>query len=258
MSNSKKENSEAVAQQESKDIADSPTRYPKGKVMELAIQVVTALAVFGGIAITLATYYHKQSLIIWSVYFTVIMVLLVPFLFWQKRIWEQPNDPASLPKTEAKSIPTSSPTTDPTKTEEERPYIGIKELQVINFAAGQKPAVQLVWQNFGRTPAFNVSLKAYMDILPAFPKKPEYREIPGMPISEIFIPVGKEEYQSFGGIELPAPHFEAVQRGTLTAYIYGIGRYDDSLKRPHSVRFCFYYRPEAAMWSRCAQHNDTD
>lgn len=68
-----------------------------------------AKPILGGIAITLSTYYHKHSLIVWSVYLTVIVVLLVPFLYWQKRIWEQPQTPTQT-LSEVQSPPKSSTT----------------------------------------------------------------------------------------------------------------------------------------------------
>ena len=61
--------------------------------MDTAIAIAGFLAFVFTIILTIATYYHKQSLMVWSTYLTIVFGLLVPFLYWQKSVWSK-NDSA--------------------------------------------------------------------------------------------------------------------------------------------------------------------
>jgi hypothetical protein len=96
--------------------------------MEIAIAVAAALAIIFGISITVASHYHKNSLIVWFTYLTIIFALLGPFLYWQKREWAKAE--AAIPKIEPHApiaTPTHSPeaksTPDPTPKPEKPPKV---------------------------------------------------------------------------------------------------------------------------------------
>jgi hypothetical protein len=80
------------------------------KTMELAIQAAIALSILGGIGITLSTYFHKANLIVWTTYATVIFVLLVPALYWQKHVWETAPKPHPEPSIRGLLLPANDPT----------------------------------------------------------------------------------------------------------------------------------------------------
>jgi len=86
--------------------------------MEIAIAVAGALAIIFGISITVASHYHKNSLIVWFTYLTVIFALLVPFLYWQKRENERQaraafSDPLPVIAPSPKASPSPSPSASP-------------------------------------------------------------------------------------------------------------------------------------------------
>jgi len=90
-------------------------RHAKRSPMEIAIAIAGALALIFGIGITVASHYHKNSLIVWLTYLTVIFALLVPFLYWQKRENErQARVGFSDPLPVIKPSPVPSPSVSPT------------------------------------------------------------------------------------------------------------------------------------------------
>jgi len=63
-------------------------RHAKRTLMEIAYQASAALAIIGGIVITILQYYHKQTPTVWVTFVTVIFIALGFCCFWQDKIWK--------------------------------------------------------------------------------------------------------------------------------------------------------------------------
>jgi hypothetical protein len=98
---------ETEAQHEGDEV-DVGYGHSKRRLMEIAIAVTSALAIICGISITVASHYHKNSLLIWFTYFTVIFALLVPALYWQKHEWARAEIPSLVPQNPISASPTPS------------------------------------------------------------------------------------------------------------------------------------------------------
>jgi hypothetical protein len=75
------------------------------KLMELAIAGAIAVSVVLWILSGVAQYKHRETAVIWTVYFAIVFTILVFFLTWQKREWEsvkpangQSGQPTRLPE----------------------------------------------------------------------------------------------------------------------------------------------------------------
>lgn len=87
-SNTKKNNLKAETEYKSKDSQQS-TVYKNRRIMQVAIQACTVVAIIGAIVIGILLYYHKQTSAVWVTFGTIVAVTLGFCLFWQDNVWKE-------------------------------------------------------------------------------------------------------------------------------------------------------------------------
>jgi hypothetical protein len=123
MSKSKKKKPQTISKNNRKRRIDKHYKHRMmRKHMELIIQLISALSGIGFLTLAILAFTHKQatSTIIWVAYFTLITIVLVPFLYWQKRVWEQSEAAAAAQREEPETpqpVPNREPPQPPPKPE---------------------------------------------------------------------------------------------------------------------------------------------
>jgi|ERR1043165_4383343 hypothetical protein len=143
----------------------------------------------------------------------------------------------------------------------ERPYIRIKEINRFDFVAGQKPTVEVMFENAGRTPAFKAVLETRMVITDKpLPENPDWSiaDTAGSP-SPNFMPANANVPQMLTkSYALTIEQVESLNSKQSFFYVFGRGQYYDGLDRRYTMKFCSYYDPSFPKLVTCPQHNSSD
>ena len=140
----------------------------------------------------------------------------------------------------------------------ERPYVAIKEMKITGVSPGQTPTATILIENSGRTPAINVQVFSYAELLrEPLPENPKYRPLP--PQSKAFMQAGSVRQQtvSMSGT-IDDNTMRMIVNGILRLYVYGFADYKDGTGNLHTYKFCGIYNPQMGDLEVCSQHNGSD
>lgn len=121
--------------------------------------------------------------------------------------------------------------------QEQRAWVGIREMHVGGFEPDHKGNFSFYYSNFGRTPAFNV--KANMGIF--FQRKGDTRpERIAAPFGEGGTVFPNSRYNLFRETRnnLTFDDIQEIRIEDVFVYAMGIITYKDSFGNPHTTRFC--------------------
>lgn len=207
--------------------------------MELAIQIVTAMSGLGFLTLTILAFTHKQvtSTIIWVVFFTLVMIVLVPFLYWQKHLWEQESMPPPAAPT---IVPSPTPATAKA---DERPYVFFKSAVLRSLEIGKSPILDIVVSNRGRTPAFKVGVQVAAALnktrtTPAHSYEPPRSDV------RVFLPVGAEKrtvtYNP--NLKLSNEMLRKIEDKQVVLFFFAKGQYEDDGGKAYALdEVCYFY-----------------
>jgi len=128
----------------------------------------------------------------------------------------------------------------------ERAYMGLQTFKIKSFLPDQKPELEMVFINGGRTPAWDVAIQLSLNI----GNEPNLRDwIDGLGESESFVPAGGTANAS--GIQpdpIPAKSVTAVENKVVRLFVVGECRYKDIQKRDRIYPFCLVYKPDQRIF----------
>lgn len=142
-----------------------------------------------------------------------------------------------------------------------RPWAGQTGANVEPNEVGQLRGLRVVFTNTGKTPAHK--FRIHQDIVYIRPDcnvisiaMPQEDENIYRPVSITPLPPG--------GLGTPIVRvidkiqIESIMRGEKVAFVFGIARYDDHLRKPHSTRYCYFFDRSSKRWKIHNQYNDMD
>ena len=146
----------------------------------------------------------------------------------------------------------------------ERPYIATKAVEFRNFEEGKKPSIAVFFDNTGKTPGLNASMRTYSAIR-GERKLGEVKYPPVESVSTSVIQPGCCHRQVINAFNRDLPQevvnamIQAIKDGKLWLYVYGIADYEDGVGKHHTLKFCRYYDlRNAGEFTYCAEHNNSN
>jgi len=145
--------------------------------------------------------------------------------------------------------------------DDQRAWVGVEKLEspskIEEIKEGSPVSVNLVWKNFGKSPALQTDVAAGMRIMGRTEEfeavydsesGPETAQETNMPaISGAIWP--SVTYRSpRGSLMFTKQQATDIQRGEQRLYVYGKATYRDAFGRPHSTHFCSRFVPESRTW----------
>lgn len=176
---------------------------------------------------------------------TLVIVIIHGFLF--KKQWETMDRQSELIARQLEIMNVS-----------ELPYVRVLGMNVSGTEAGQKPTVEVRFENAGRTPAVRAVFETKMEIRDTpLPENPDF-PAEAVGASQEFLPAGAPTSQVLTKKqELTAEQVEGINSGRLIFYVYGRARFEDMMGSPRWMKFCSYYLPSMSHMVTCSQHNDS-
>jgi hypothetical protein len=145
---------------------------------------------------------------------------------------------------------------------EQRAWIGITTLSVVQFEVGKPIITQIGFKNTGKTPAKKVTISSVgeavkSDSPPYFTKE----EKDGLEESKGIVTPQQEIGVIFNDsrqIPLSDIGFKGIISDIARLYMHGIVKYDDIFGHHHWITYCYRLEPDGKHFSAYKEHNDTD
>jgi hypothetical protein len=143
----------------------------------------------------------------------------------------------------------------------ERPYVVVYGISVTNlpFEADKLIVYEVKIENKGKTPAYNVVFRTYIDVEPhLLPEEPIYREIRTRD-SRMTLAMNTPATAKQTDLNdiLTQEQIEAIKNDKLFVYIWGIVRYREGFTdETHYTKFYLVYDPEEKRFTAGGHHND--
>lgn len=117
---------------------------------------------------------------------------------------------------------------------QDRAYVLLKDGQALDIAVGLRPSVRILFVNFGKTPAFDVTFNGQCLVLPYPSKLGRYMRVASDKFTPIVLGQGAEAtaYRDCPN-ELTAKQYADLSSGKLAIYVHGAIEYQDIFKKPH-------------------------
>ena len=137
----------------------------------------------------------------------------------------------------------------------ERPYVSVQNINFVRFTVGQTAAVEVVFINRGKTPAYLTNQNT-ITLQQRSLTEADFHLRNLEPVNTVIVlpnePV-KIEYEA-DWVLTPA-RLDALMAKTAWFYVYGIGFYDDAAKQRHRFTYCGVYDPKTKFLILCDSGN---
>jgi hypothetical protein len=219
-----KQNSRTITERKRENVRQKLRQaIERKKPVELAIVGVSTLAVLFWIITIIPIYKNRETWIIWTVYFALVLTILAFFLSWQKRVWDK-SKTAQLIK--------------------DRPELSLEATRVF-FRPGKHAEVRIVLMNRGTVAARNIWFGG-VDFVVYAPFKgrlnlghlPEMDSFPSLAVGASMTGFTRE-----GTKTLTAKDVAEIQNGKLQFFHYSKGHYEDDAGNAYPIDFCLMYIP---------------
>lgn len=137
------------------------------------------------------------------------------------------------------------------------PYVWASDYRLTDFAAGQRPTVEVWFENGGQTPAVGAVFELKLEVRDT--PLPEELDFPAEAgdASKEYLPAHAKTSQLLTKKQpLTGEQINAIKDGRLTFYVYGRVRFRDKLGRRYLTKYCAYYMKDMPRLTTCSQHND--
>lgn len=158
----------------------------------------------------------------------------------------------------------------------DRPYVGAKNAEIDKFEAGGTSSIVVVFENSGKTPAFEFQAGAIVNVDKT--PDPDVERVSRMSTAELLAidrntrpyPLGeiKEAPSTLlaGALiqfrvrvgELTAETVAKIRGGEQFLFVWGGAIYNDGLSKSHVLKFCFFYDPIEDEFVKCPTFNSTE
>jgi hypothetical protein len=125
-----------------------------------------------------------------------------------------------------------------------RAYVFPDVQRVINISVGQKPIIQILFRNTGRTPAYHLTswygadLRMYPNTGPFAPPPDDTKQ----QMSQRFVgPGGFFSMEKPLDVPITAEQLQGLANGTLALYFWGELNYTDEFSKPRFTKFRSFY-----------------
>ena len=141
-------------------------------------------------------------------------------------------------------------------TAENRAYLWIKVVEILEFEVGKPPKIRVQIENFGNTPAYELSVKTSFGFLTAFPDKPEYDvNLQGSISKTVLPPKSIAKQTAIHNVILTEQRKEAFLEGEIDFYAFGKIEYTDIFGSRRLTLFCNRFDPNKKIFIVCDNHN---
>jgi hypothetical protein len=157
----------------------------------------------------------------------------------------------------------------------ERPYVAYKQAKIKDLATDRRPSVDIIFDNSGRTPGLNSTIRCYAKYRPfsegtklgevTYPPPPDLSVQTIQPgcctLNNVPLVVYDRLVSDFGedtakGIINSV--IEEVQNKKVRLFIYGVVEYDDGASKHHTLKFCVRYDRDNDSFPNCPDHNGSN
>lgn len=144
---------------------------------------------------------------------------------------------------------------DDTSKRELRAYVAVREVNITASRVNESPTANMVVTNFGRTPAYRLSLSAALE----FGKKEtnELPELSAAPEIGHLAPGADLKSDIYAPFCLLRDGAHAISGATHAVFLHGVIRYTDTFGTCHLTRFKVKTNPWLDT-TTCGEGNDTD
>jgi hypothetical protein len=231
--------SNAVAEHKKGDV-DSPwSKLTRGRSrMDLLINGFGLLALISGGVLAVVGIFthwkHKESIAIWSFYFTIVFAVTAFFFFWQKTISE---------RAKAQGAETTPTTPQPLA---ERPELFIEHSSIDPLVAGENPKAKITIKNIGKANAYRIEMKTAVSTIYANNPGPlmDYLApnfaMPNLQQHDL-LPAGER----INLLQVGTPYSEAdinqINSRSRLLFLTGHGHYEDADGTSYPLAYCFLY-----------------
>lgn len=207
------------------------------KRMELAIAIATAATVICWIGIGIAIYLSSRSGVIWWTYASIMFAILVPFLVWQKRVWEKPRTGTAITGAAI----------------DRRPRVFVEKVTARKLVAGHEQAVVLELKNRGTETAHRITAWINQGLVDAqFPGPLEFAPLVEPETRPDCPPGGVISLAGLSSKQISQAQIIALNTRKTLWFHFGKGTYEDeSGSNTYSFDFCYMYQPEIGNMAIC-------
>jgi hypothetical protein len=219
--------------------------FPEGNTrMDFLINLFSLMIIISGTGLAVLSVFgaikHYKAAGVWLGYATVIAALTVFALNWHKSI-KQSEDAAVRADEEKAKVAANGST-------KERPELYIESNSIDPLVVGQRPKLNLVVKNIGKSSAYRMEIKNVISIPDA--------TVPG-PLIEYLVPADRVMHSlirvdllppderiavhSVGQIDLTDEQIEKFNTKNQLLFFTGRGQYEDADGTTYPLTYCFMY-----------------